>query len=106
MLARQQGRPQDPGIVAQCRALDANLSLRIGNRLRSGRRSDHFEIGIAERTRHSAADDDDLGTQEVDQASQANSQEMRRPLNFLERNQVFGGNGLRQVAALEPAPLA
>jgi hypothetical protein len=36
MLAGQQGRPQDAGVVAQGCAIDAYLSLRISDRLGPG----------------------------------------------------------------------
>ena len=63
---RQQCRPQNTRIVAQGSPLDADLAVRVGERLRSRRGTHQLEIRIAKRFGHAAADDHNLWSQRVD----------------------------------------
>ncbi len=65
-----------------------------------------LNIRFTQRPGDTPADDDDLGTEDVDQAAQANAKEMGRPLDFLEGEQVLGHDRFGQVAALQPPSFA
>ena len=63
------------------------------------------EPGLAQRLGHAAADDDDLGAEDVDQAAEAEAEVVRRAADLPGGDVVARGDGLGQVAALEPAGL-
>src|SRR5262249_51843620 len=104
-LAGEERRAEDAGVVAEGRAFDPDLAGRVGQRLGTGRRADQFDPGVAEGLRHTPADDDDLGPEHVDQAAETEAQETGRPADLLGGEVVALGDGLRQVAALEPTRL-
>ena len=79
LLACQEGRAEDPGVVAQGGAFDANRSFGVGEGLDAHRGADQVDVRRAQRPGDAAADDDDLGAEDIDQATQSNAQEVGAP---------------------------
>ena len=82
------------------------LPVGVGEGLGAGRGADQVEEGLAQGHGDAAADDDDLGAEDVDQAAQAEPEEVGRAVDLLGGDVVARGDRLGEVAALEPAAFA
>ena len=67
VLASQERRTENAGVVSQSGPLDLDLSGRIGKDLGSSGRPRKVDPRIAQGIHHAAADDHDLGPEDIDQ---------------------------------------
>ena len=73
-----------PASSPRAARLDADQAVGIGEGLGSGRGPDQVDVGRAEGPGDAAADDDDLGAEDVDQAAEPEPEVVRGPVDLLE----------------------
>ncbi len=102
-LAGEERGAEDAGVVAERGTGDFDCGLGIGDGVGSGGGADEVDVRFAKRLGHTTADDNDFWAEDVDEGAEADTQVVRRALDFLEGDQVSIGDSFGEVTAFQAA---